>query len=604
VLQPEWITFDSRLATLDDINKVLHCYADDDVLDSCSKDAAIVGETLALHSYTAATVQKTFRFPGPPTPGPFYVRKRVDHRAASALPSQQPRTALDVLLRLFLIGVTVPADLAVSLLGSPCVLAMHRLGLIGASPLDDAQILSYVQLYPLALEPALQSAVGDTHQPSKWPGSDVILATDWPPPVSCSLEEEPVMYIGSDSLGLVRMAAIAKVKSASVPDDSTSSGAAPLRVLDLCTGSGIQGIAFARMSALLGAPAAVTCVDINPRAGRFARFNAALNGLDVNVAGEGCVQVCVGDLYKAVSGKDHTSQGGRGHEVDGAGGRFDVILANPPFVPVPQGLNDEVKRYDIFADGGGRAGTFVQKSAVLRAFWESADSCQVLPLLLLEPPSPCPPTPRPRPPLSDSADGEAIIGSILAGIPAHLQRGGTGENAGKHAHGGGWLCLVTELCNPRDFPAKIRAWMMSNEEIKKSNQGPPLTYKGLVFHDASPHEYSVARYSEVRAGSVAERPRWQQHLHACNISSVARGYLFLQLIDAPPADGAWGGGDVSDGKRQGAKSDGDVARDDSVQAVSQLVGWDGEMSTWAPMNTDAASAFSRALSVLARVRFD
>ena len=33
--------------------------------------------------------------------------------------------------------------------------------------------------------------------------SDLFVATDWPPPVSCTLAQEPVMYIGADSLGLV-----------------------------------------------------------------------------------------------------------------------------------------------------------------------------------------------------------------------------------------------------------------------------------------------------------------------------------------------------------------------------------------------------------------
>ena len=350
-LRPEWIQFDSRLATPDRINDVLHCYADDrgrELVDHDlrRRDAALVAEALALHSYTAATVQSTFRFPGPQTPGPFYVRKRVDHRAAAALPSQPPRTAFDVLLRLFLIGVTVPEELVISLLGLQCVLAMRRLGIVDSSPLDDAQLFSYVQLYPLSLEPALsafgeglsQGRGGERQRP------DIILSTDWPPPVSCSLEEEPVMYIGSDSLGLVRMAAIA---AQVVPASSKPSGAGPVQVLDLCTGSGIQGIAFARLMAILGASAAVKCVDINPRAARFARFNAALNGLDAEVAAEGGVEVFLGNLYEAVGGEERKD--GNKEKQD-----FDVILANPPFVPVPQALNAEVKRYDVFADGGGR----------------------------------------------------------------------------------------------------------------------------------------------------------------------------------------------------------------------------------------------------------
>ena len=50
-------------------------------------------------------------------------------------------------------------------------------------------------------------------------GNDLFIATDWAPPVSCTLEEEPVMYLGADSLGLVRMASIARYLSLAPPRD-------------------------------------------------------------------------------------------------------------------------------------------------------------------------------------------------------------------------------------------------------------------------------------------------------------------------------------------------------------------------------------------------
>ena len=76
-------------------------------------------------------------------------------------------------------------------------------------------------------------------------------------------------------------------------------------VLDLCCGSGIQGIVASRYAK------EVIAVDINPRAVRFARFNAQFNGVE-NYRCE------LGSLYVPVEGK-----------------RFDLILANPPFVPSP-----------------------------------------------------------------------------------------------------------------------------------------------------------------------------------------------------------------------------------------------------------------------------
>ncbi|MEL6353868.1 MAG: carbamoyltransferase C-terminal domain-containing protein [Cyanobacteria bacterium J06627_28] len=111
--------------------------------------------------------------------------------------------------------------------------------------------------------------------------------------------EDPVMYLGADSMGLVYTA----------PQYLSD------QVLDLCCGSGVQGLVASRYAEQ------VTAVDINPRAIRFARFNAQLNGV-LNI------QFHLGSLYAPV--EDLT---------------FDTILANPPFVPSP---SDELR----FRDGG------------------------------------------------------------------------------------------------------------------------------------------------------------------------------------------------------------------------------------------------------------
>jgi carbamoyltransferase len=102
------------------------------------------------------------------------------------------------------------------------------------------------------------------------------------------IDEDLVMYLGMDSMGLVYTAPRHNVDC----------------VLDLCTGSGIQALTASRYAHR------VVGVDINQRALRFARFNAQLNSIEH-------VQFRLGNLYTAVSGK------------------FDVVLANPPFVPSP-----------------------------------------------------------------------------------------------------------------------------------------------------------------------------------------------------------------------------------------------------------------------------
>jgi methylase of polypeptide subunit release factors len=76
-------------------------------------------------------------------------------------------------------------------------------------------------------------------------------------------------------------------------------------MLDLGTGSGVL--------AVLGAAHcdAVTAVDVNPRALMFARFNAALNGIDN-------VELLEGSWFEPVAGR-----------------RFDLIVGNPPYVLSP-----------------------------------------------------------------------------------------------------------------------------------------------------------------------------------------------------------------------------------------------------------------------------
>ena len=87
-----------------------------------------------------------------------------------------------------------------------------------------------------------------------------------------------------------------------------------------------RGAGSGRVQALHAARcgARVVGVDINPRAVHFARFNAVLNGLE---------QVCrfeQGDLWAPLGDE-----------------RFELITANPPFVPSP--ALDEL----LFRDGGG-----------------------------------------------------------------------------------------------------------------------------------------------------------------------------------------------------------------------------------------------------------
>jgi release factor glutamine methyltransferase len=113
------------------------------------------------------------------------------------------------------------------------------------------------------------------------------------------------------------------------------------RILELCAGPAFAGIAVARSSG-----AHLTTVDVSRRAAVNARVNAVLNRVSIRAH--------CGDLFGAVAGE-----------------RFDLILANPPYVP----------------------GSPPPRSGPARA-WEAGD------------------------------DGRAVLDDICAHAPDHLRPGG------------------------------------------------------------------------------------------------------------------------------------------------------------------------------------
>ncbi len=100
-------------------------------------------------------------------------------------------------------------------------------------------------------------------------------------------------------------------------------------VLDLCTGSGALAIAAA-----LGGAGDVTAVDVSRRSALAVRINAALNRVRV--------RVLRGDLFAPVGGR-----------------RFDMIVANPPYLPssgiAVDGLPDRGPARAWEGGAGGRA---------------------------------------------------------------------------------------------------------------------------------------------------------------------------------------------------------------------------------------------------------
>jgi hypothetical protein len=136
-----------------------------------------------------------------------------------------------------------------------------------------------------------------------------------PHPGYATVPYDHVMYIGADSRELARCTFRKPFRSA----------------LDLCTGSGIHAVLASAHSER------VIAVDINERAARCTRFNA-------RIAGAANLEARVGDLLEPVKGGFEKEE------------RFDLITANPPFVPSP--VNSLAFR------DGGRSGEDVQKRII------------------------------------------------------------------------------------------------------------------------------------------------------------------------------------------------------------------------------------------------
>jgi SAM-dependent methyltransferase len=193
-------------------------------------------------------------------------------------------TPLDTLIRLFLIEVPCAPE-TVRLAIRPMTLdAWLDAGLI---TMDCESVAAAVQLLPYR---------------------NLLLAFDLPGMRQSAMAKNYVMGIGSSTLTLANLT----VRRSS------------RLTLDLGSGCGIQ--------AFLAAPHSdrVLAVDRNPRAVRFAAFNAKLNGF-ANVE---CLE---GDFFAPV----------RGH-------RFDLVVTNPPFVISPE------TRY-VYRDGGLPADQVCQK---------------------------------------------------------------------------------------------------------------------------------------------------------------------------------------------------------------------------------------------------
>ena len=251
------------------------------------------------------------------------------------------------LLALFVLGETLPAARVAAALPTLGLEGAQRLGLLAPadgsaadrpaadgpdghpadrSAADGPSVRALVDLAPYAAE----DDAGPFHW---WIASDLSeLATGAP------LSPEHVLGVGGASLTLARITPRTPVG----------------RVLDLGCGGGIQAMHASRHAEH------VVATDLSERALAFAAFNAALNGIELDLRR--------GSLLEPVAG-----------EV------FDLVVSNPPFVITPRAGDDEHDPW-TYRDGGRAGDTLLAEllaqlpahlapgaSAVMLGNWEITD---------------------------------------------------------------------------------------------------------------------------------------------------------------------------------------------------------------------------------------
>jgi len=213
-------------------------------------------------------------------------------------------TPLDLFVRLFLIEVPVEAG------------ALAR-------AIEPMSLETWVDAGLVEVDAGAEMAVAAI---KLLPYEDLLVAFDLPRRLQDSLKYEYVMGIGKSSLTLANLTVRRHSRA----------------TLDLGTGCGIQALLAA------GHSDRVFAVDRNPRAIRFASFNAKLNGM-TNIE---CIE---GDLFEPVEGE-----------------KLDLVVSNPPFVISPE------MRY-IYRDSGMQGDQVCRKIVrEVPRFLQEGGYCQIL----------------------------------------------------------------------------------------------------------------------------------------------------------------------------------------------------------------------------------
>jgi len=276
-----------------------------------------------------------------------------------------PKSALDTCIQLLLMAVCVPLATCQLHLGEKMVELLETMGIAYCDrdqSNQEAMMVPYCHIMPV--------------KPIGTDQKTLYFATDLHPNVlsttTIEKDHDPVMYIGPDSLALVDHWTSLQpgVKSSSKDNQNQC-----YRVVDIGTGSGIQAltmVASLQQSSKShntkqehAAADQVVCIDINPRALQLARLNFSWNGFPEPV-------LILGDVTDEQGGGRlllHHESFGETKPWQAWVGRPTMLLANPPFLPVPVHDPAISKRHGLFSSGGACG------EVILKRIVELASQC-------------------------------------------------------------------------------------------------------------------------------------------------------------------------------------------------------------------------------------
>lgn len=382
------------------------------------------------------------------------------------LSSENDKTSLKCLIAMFILGLSVPIDILSSKLvgGKDTILLLETLGLAFPCEIDPSIIVPYVHIFPMDIPDLSDPEIKRT----------LTLVTDMHPSVITAttlgeLNDGAVMYIGPDSLALVQHLPLKMYINGRDNDENCSDY---FQILDFCTGSGVQALSILKALEASHPNSTATCVDLNDRALRFTKFNAIFNRISPDRIKCVRADLLSGQILQSRYTNFPRSDGTPLNDVL-AKNSYDIITANPPFIPVPTytvlSTKDELissisKRYGLFSSGG--------------------------------------------------SSGEEVLQKIVELAPLLLQE--------KY----GLLAVVSEFMNPphdknydKSLIENILSWWRSSSSDSMSAVGVLFTNQFPVFDEV---------YASRRADDEAERHMWKKHLEDRGIKCISPGLLYIQ----------------------------------------------------------------------------